>query len=88
MLDYDLPIEQWEWWKASDIADRIGYKVDARKVGKALARVEKGLNPPNPPNLSKTVRTFHGITEYFLPITRFIKYEGVEGGTRVEQISS
>ena len=91
MLDYDLPIEQWEWWKASDIADRIGYKVDARKVGKALARVEKGLNPPNPPNppnLPKTVRTFHGITEYFLPITRFIKYEGVEGGTRVEQISS
>ena len=88
MLDFDLPIEQWEWWKSSDIADRIGYKVDARKVGKALARVEKGLNPPNPPNPPKTIRTFHGITEYFLPITRFIKYEGGEGGTRVEQISS
>lgn len=78
MLDFDLPIEQWEWWKASDIADKIGYKVDARKVGKVLVKVEKELKNVihfNTLDTLKTKRIHDGITEYFIPLKRFIKYK-------------
>lgn len=43
MLDYSIPISQWEWWRAGEIAKLISGNADAGKVGKALSRIAKTL---------------------------------------------
>ena len=71
MLDYDLSPDQWEWWKASEVAQRLPGNAEVRKVGKALKKIvgsgklEVYCNAPFP---TRTTRTLHGTVEYFIPL--------------------
>lgn len=68
MLDYSLPVERWEWWKASTIAKLLPSNASAVKVGKALSRVCLRLCKDHP-GWNKTSRVIHGATEYLLPLS-------------------
>lgn len=82
MLEYELPVESWEWYTSSEIANRLPGNPDSKVVGKALKKVVQELEtvfypvPPLPPKLSKPL---HGTTQYFIPLKRFQVY-------RVEQV--
>lgn len=82
MLEYELPIESWEWYTSSEIANRLPGNPDSKVVGKALKKVVQELEtvfhpvPPLPPKLSKPL---HGTAQYFIPLKRFQVY-------RVEQV--
>lgn len=67
MLDYSLPVSQWEWWKAGEVAKLMPGNADANKVGRVLARVVK--NTQSPP--TKSAKLVHGITEYLIPMKHF-----------------
>ena len=73
LLDYSIPVSQWEWWRASEVAKYMPGNADARKVGKAISRVVDGgmggMEKEKTPE--KTSRTIHGTVEYFLPMRRF-----------------
>ena len=93
MLDYTLPVEQWEWWKASQVARLIGNGIDAATTGKALAKIvqEQGedaqfniLCSSTPPH--KTRRTIHGINEFYLPMKHCPLEMGGLGENRVRYI--
>ena len=68
MLMYDLPREQWEWWRASDlIGDRLPADTDTRQVGKALAYVTRSLWPDS--TLKREYSHFNnGTAEYRIPL--------------------
>lgn len=66
LLDYSLPFSQWEWWRAGEVAKRIGAN-DALGVGKALAKVLNDL-PPSSPTSPKTIRKYQGVWERFIPL--------------------
>lgn len=72
LLNYSLPLSQWEWWRASEIAKYMPGNADARRVGKALARVVDGgfggLDKPE-----KVTRVSRGNNEYFIPMKHFSK---------------
>ena len=70
MLDYTMPVEQWQWWRSADLAKFLPGNADARKVGKALARVVKA-NPPHPPNPPQNKKTVRGSTMYLIPLRHF-----------------
>lgn len=62
LLDYSMPVSQWEWWSAAEFAAIIN--ADARKVGKALAKIVRD----NPPGANtKEQRFLHGTPQYLLP---------------------
>ncbi len=62
MLDYSIPASQWEWWSAAEFAAIIN--ADARKVGKALAKIVKD----NPPGDGRNARRISaGAQQYLLP---------------------
>lgn len=71
MLDYDLSPDQWEWWKASDVAQRLPGNAEVRKVGKALKKIvgsgklEVYCNAPFP---LKYTRIKDGIMLYNIPL--------------------
>lgn len=67
LLDYSLPVERWEWWKASTIAKLMPVNANAVKVGKALSKVCLNLSQLHP-GWSKSPRVLRGITEYCLPL--------------------
>ena len=62
LLDYSIPASQWEWWSAAEFAAIIN--ADARKVGKALAKIVRD-NPPG--DGMKDQRILHGTKEYLIP---------------------
>lgn len=68
MLDYSLPVERWEWWKASTIAKLLPSNASTVKVGKALSRVCLRLCKDHP-GWNKTSRVIHGIAEYYIPLS-------------------
>ena len=68
MLDYSLPVERWEWWKASTLAKLLPANASAVKVGKALSRVCLRLCKDHP-GWNKTIRVIHGIAEYYIPLS-------------------
>lgn len=78
LLDCTLPVERWEWWKASTIAKLIPGNASAVKVGKALSRVGLRLCEDHP-GWSKTSRVIHGATEYLLPLSHSRWLAGWEG---------
>lgn len=72
-LDFSLPVEQWEWWKASEVKSVIVGNVSAVQVGKVLSKnlksirgddgeVESPLIPFKNPRISR------GYPEYFIPL--------------------
>lgn len=74
LLDYSLPVDQWEWWKAGQLASQLGHKDAARPIGKALNRVvvdlkdrwDKGVSGG-----SSNPRITHGYSEYLIPLKHF-----------------
>lgn len=62
MLDYSIPASQWEWWSAAEFAAIIN--ADARKVGKALAKIVRDSPPGDGRNAR---RALHGAPQYLLP---------------------
>ena len=76
LLDYDLPVSQWEWWKASEVAALMPGVAGARKVGKALSRISSALVSvfsalEGSDQMGKTFRKKDGFTEYLLPLRHF-----------------
>lgn len=70
LLDYSIPVGQWEWWRASEVAKYMPGNADARRVGKALSRVVSGgLDTHKKPD--ELTRTLHGNTEYLVPMRHF-----------------
>jgi len=61
LLNFDLPIEQWREYKASEIKQRIGgYNASAEQVGKVLRKLAAG-------DKRIIVRAIKGVTRYLLP---------------------
>lgn len=80
MLNYDLPIEKWEWWRAVDLARQTPGNPTARQVGRVLSKVVKELEAqyvePNH-NITKhnpLEKSPKNVKHYFLPIVRMGKY--------------
>lgn len=71
MLDYSLPVERWEWWKASTIAKLMPGTASAKVVGKALTRVCFSLTQIHP-GWIRYDRLRHGTTEYYLPLSKSV----------------
>ena len=84
LLDYSIPVNQWEWWRASEVAKYMPGNADARRVGKALTRVVDGglggMEKEKTPE--KTSRTIRGTVEYFLPMRHFTQNWVGKVGTR------
>ncbi len=76
MLNYALPASQWEWWGAAEVGERLHGKVDARQVGKALAKIvkERGQSTHQP------TRTVHGYTLYLIPLRHYQQNWMKKGG--------
>lgn len=74
LLDYSIPHNEWQWWKAKEIRKLLPASADAVRVGKALKKVvEEQKNhfsclQPSPPKNTRIVR---GATEYFIPLKLF-----------------
>lgn len=62
LLDYSMPVNQWEWWSAAEFAAIIN--ADARKIGKALAKIVRDNSPGDG---VKDQRILHGTKEYLIP---------------------
>ena len=65
LLDYSLPVEQWSWWSAAELAQQLPGNADARKVGRALKRIVN--RQQRLPFHQKNPRTVHGTQQYYIP---------------------
>lgn len=66
LLDYALPVNEWQWWRAGELAKERLTHADAVKVGRALARVV--LDQNTPPTPLKNPRVRNGNKEYLIPL--------------------
>lgn len=66
LLDWVEPKRLWGWFSAAEVAKLLPGVADARKVGKALARIIEAHPTP-----TKSTRTLHGTKQYFIPIKQF-----------------
>lgn len=74
LLDYSLPVEQWEWWKAGQLASQLGLQKAATPVGKALGKIVSDLkNKWASSEVSGLTnpRKHDGYSEYLLPLKHF-----------------
>ena len=78
LLDYGMVVDRWEWWSAAEVAKYMSGAADAKKVGKALAKIVKDYTPPNSP---KPTRTYHGSPQYLVPLCHFNRASMKVGGT-------
>jgi len=78
LLDYGMVVDRWECWSAAEVAKYMPGAADAKKVGKALAKIVKDYTPPNSP---KPTRTYHGSPQYFVPLCHFNRASMKVGGT-------
>lgn len=70
-LDFNLPVQQWEWWRSGELARYIDAK-DAVKVGRALRKIVASLNiTPTSLYPDKNPRKMDGYPEYFIPLKHF-----------------
>ena len=83
LLDYSLPVEEWEWWKTGDISKRLYGIVDAARVGRALKRiccegevVQKIGEVRGGKGEVKAWRKNNGVPQYFLPLRHFPHEQG------------
>lgn len=65
-LDFSMPTEQWEWWSAAQLAERVGGRADARQVGRATKKIVK----IHIQEVKRPIKMKDGITLYFLPLRR------------------
>lgn len=71
LLDFTLPMDQWEWWRAGELARYINAR-DAVKVGKALRKIVKSFHPYAAPLVpTENPRLYDGRSEYFIPLKHF-----------------
>lgn len=75
LLDYSIPFDQWQWWRAKEIRKFLPVNADAVKVGKALKKVveeQKTISTSSPLTTLKNPRIRDGITEYLIPLRHFL----------------
>ena len=68
LLDWELPLAQWEWWSVPRLksSNLIYYSPqDGRKIGRALSSIIKDIAQDNNTPLQ---RRYKGIYQYLLPI--------------------
>ena len=71
LLDFTLPVDQWEWWRAGELARYIDAR-DAVKVGKALRKIVKSFHPYAAPLYpTENSRLYDGRSEYLIPLKHF-----------------
>lgn len=71
LLDFTLPVDQWEWWRAGELARYIDAR-DAVKVGKALRKIVKSFHPYATPLIpTENPRLYDGRSEYLIPLKHF-----------------
>ena len=79
ILDYSLPVEQWEWWRACDLVSKIPGYPSARQIGKCIAKIsselwgqciEKGVLQKCPSN-RRHKRKIHGSWEFYIPLQHY-----------------
>ena len=87
MLDFSLPPEKWEWWKASEAASRIRGNPTSKQVGRALAKITQEavfdggyLMAFGGMGKEKRSRKYQGYYEYLLPLEHFRWDRGSTGG--------
>lgn len=74
-LDFDLPFHKWRWYNAARVAEIIGINSDARKVGRALAKIVKNESYVLAlPGGEVNTRRVNGTVEYKLPVREFKAY--------------
>lgn len=82
MLDYTLPMNDWEWWSTGEIARRLYCPADSSvPIGKALRKIL--TSPPlvsaglitSPKNPDKR----HGVMSYMLPLRHYTSGWGGRG---------
>lgn len=76
-LDFSMPVERWEWWSSAEVAELMRGVADAKKVGKALAKIarDNGIDVPDAP---ETYKKSHGTRMRLLPL---LHAERPEDGT-------
>ncbi len=75
MLDFSLPVSEWCWWKASDLAARLTTygKPTARSVGKALRKIqEQWIKDNSSVGLvgQNLIRAVNGCTRFLIPLQK------------------
>lgn len=77
VLDWSLPVEKWEWWRASEFIPFV-QKASASQIGKVFARLynesckkrvgeEKAISSFTPTNPAIRMKPGNGSTWYLLP---------------------
>ena len=63
LLDFSLPVSEWEWWRTGDVAKMLPMTADAGQVGRALNKIMDRVDLD-----IKRTRTLHGVDQTLLPI--------------------
>lgn len=69
MLDFSLPVEHWEWWRATDLQDRLPGGAESRSVGKALAKIAREFNGRSV--YKDNFRRMSSGPEYLIPVQHY-----------------
>lgn len=73
LLDYSIPRNEWEWWSAAQLAEKIGLKGEARAVGRAVSQIVKKSGHP----WEKDRRKLHGLYQFFVPVRKTMPFRVV-----------
>lgn len=76
LLDYSLPVSQWEWWRTGELSRLMPGNADAGRVGRALKRVRDDIlnavtQDTSAHHLTNITRTWRGYPETLLPLRHF-----------------
>lgn len=89
LLDFDLPVSQWEWWRPCEVAYRVPGNPDVRQIGRVLLKlngeiegciekqkggIEGGMGGiKNPTGITIFQKKPKGNIHYLLPMVHFTK---------------
>ena len=77
LLDYSLPVSQWEWWRTGELARLMPGNADAGRVGRALQRIKSEIQNAVTQDtsahhyLTNVNRLWCGYSETLLPLRHF-----------------
>ena len=77
LLDYSLPVSQWEWWRTGELARLMPGNADAGRVGRALQRIKSEIQNAVTQDtsahhyLTNVTRLWCGYSETLLPLRHF-----------------
>lgn len=69
-LNYNIPFDKWEWWRAAELAEYHFFGKDARQIGRALNKISENLEKHKPKDKAnqRMTRTIDGYQNYYLPL--------------------